>query len=77
MNLFWGCGGKYDSVPTFRICAQIQNLAALQEDWGADSLSAKLFFAAHGGESFSLRETRRDVSLRTFAAPTALETSAD
>jgi len=32
--------------------------------------------AATRAESFSLRETRHDVSLRSFAAPTALETSA-
>jgi hypothetical protein len=29
------------------------------------------------GESFSLRETRHDVSLGAFAASSALETSAD
>jgi len=33
-------------------------------------------FAGTPGESFSLRETGHDVSLRAFAAPTALQTSA-
>jgi hypothetical protein len=37
----------------------------------------QVVFAGNRAESFSLRETRLDVSLRTFASPTALETSAD
>jgi hypothetical protein len=37
----------------------------------------RVVFAGNGAESFSLREMRLAVSLRSFAAPTALETSAD
>jgi len=37
----------------------------------------QVVFAGRCDESFSLREIRHDVSLRAFAAPTALETSAD
>jgi len=43
----------------------------------AEKPNVKVVFVSSRCESFSLREIRLDVSLRAFAAPTALETSAD
>ena len=64
--------GKYDGGSAFGICAQIQNLAGV----GWTLRECEDDFAGTRGESFPLRETRHDVSLIAFAAPTALETSA-
>jgi len=76
MNLFWAFARNMTGPRRFESVHRFKTLRLCQKI-GADLLSAKLFFAALGYESFSLRETRLDVSLRTFAAPTALETSAD
>jgi hypothetical protein len=52
---------------TLRLCTKIVR-------WWA---KRQVVFAGNGAESFSLREMSLAVSLRSFAAPTALETSAD
>jgi hypothetical protein len=75
MNLFWAIvrnmtvARHFESAHRFKtlpLCAK--NLCLI---WRTE-----VVFAGTRVESFSLRETRHDVSLRAFAAPTALETSA-
>src|SRR6202161_1148991 len=53
----------------------MQPLAAPQKNRRLISRTRSRFCGSHA-ESFPLREIRLDVHLRTFAAPTALETSA-
>jgi hypothetical protein len=52
---------------TLQLCSKIVR-------WWA---KRQVVFAGNRAESFSLREMSLAVSLRSFAAPTALETSAD
>jgi hypothetical protein len=75
MNLFWAIARNmtiarhFESVHRFKTlphCAKTRCLI-----WRTE-----VVFAGTGVESFSLRETGHDVSLRAFATPTALETSA-
>jgi hypothetical protein len=75
MNLFWAIARNvtaarhFESVHRFKtlpLCAKSRCLI-----WRTE-----VVFTGTRVESFSLRETGHDVSLRTFAAPTALETSA-
>jgi len=76
MNLFWAivrnmtAARRFESVHRFKtllLCAE--NLCPIRR--------TELVFAGTRAESFSLREIRLDVSLNAFAAPKALETSAD
>jgi hypothetical protein len=76
MNLFWAlvrivtalaCFESSHRFKTLRLCTKIARWLAKRQ----------VVFAGKRAESFSLRETGLDVSLRSFAAPTALETSAD
>jgi hypothetical protein len=76
MNLFWAlvrnmtvtaCFESMHRFKTLRLCPKIVRRWAKRQ----------VVFAGNRAESFSLRETRLAVSLRSFAAPTALETSAD
>jgi hypothetical protein len=76
MNLFWAraenvtprfCREFSHRFKTLRLC--MRDVARL----GGTQLAC----GASRAESFSLRDAGHDVSLRTFAAPTALETSAD
>jgi hypothetical protein len=75
MNLFWAivknvtAVSRFESVRSFKTLPQSAKCAA----WFCEH---KAVFVGTPGESFSLRETGHDVSLRAFAAPTALQTSA-
>jgi hypothetical protein len=75
MNLFWATAGNMTAVRRFESLRRFKTLSR-------SAKSAARFderFVDFGGtraESFSLREIRHDVHLRTFATPTALETSA-
>ena len=62
---------KCHTGSAFRIYAQIQNLAVLRE---IRCLISRTRTSFHGArvESFSLREIRHAVHVRTFAAPAAL-----
>jgi hypothetical protein len=71
-----GSRQKCHSAAAFRIFAQIQNLAVQPEERRLIWRARSCFFGSRA-ESFSLREIRLDVSLNAFAAPKALETSAD
>jgi hypothetical protein len=77
MNFIFGNRAKCDSDLVFRILAQIQNVACFARELRADWAKRQVVHAGNRVESFSLREMKLDVSLRAFAAPTALETSAD
>jgi hypothetical protein len=61
---------RFESSHRFKILRLCKTAAA----WVGDR---QVVFGGSCDESFSLRETSHDVSLRMFAAPTALETSAD
>jgi hypothetical protein len=75
MNLFWAIAGNmtaarhFESLHRFKtlpICAKVvARFCQCQAD-----------FAGSRVESFPLREIGHDVSVRAFATPTALETSA-
>jgi hypothetical protein len=75
MNLFWAIVRNVTAARHFESLHRFKNLP-----------HSPKFIARFGEreddfpvtliESFPLRETGHDVSLRTFAAPTALETSA-
>jgi hypothetical protein len=75
MNLFWAIVRNMTMVRRFESAHRFKTLPL-----GAKNLCltwrTEVVFAGTRVESFSLRETRHDVSLRAFAAPTALETSA-
>jgi hypothetical protein len=77
MNFIFGGCAKCDSDFTFRIFALIQNVACSARELRAGWAKRQVVHAGNRVESFSLRETKLDVSLNAFAAPTALETSAD
>jgi hypothetical protein len=75
MNLFWAIvrnmttAWHFESVHRFKtlpLCAKNRCLI-----WRTE-----VVFTGSRAESFSLREMGHDVSLRAFAAPTALQTSA-
>ena len=66
-----GSWRKCHSGSAFRIHAQIQNLAVLREIRCLISRTRSSFSGARV-ESFSLREIRHAVHVRTFAAPAAL-----
>jgi hypothetical protein len=59
----------FESVRRFKTLARAAKIAGGQ-------CACEAVFEGACGESFSLRETRHDVSLRAFAAPTVLQTSA-
>jgi hypothetical protein len=76
MNLFWAvvrnmtvtaCFESMRRFKTLQLCPKIVRHWAKRQ----------VVFAGNRAESFSLREMRLAVSLRSFAAPTVLETSAD
>jgi hypothetical protein len=75
MNLFWAIAPivtvdrRFDSPHRFKTLPFRPNKAARFCEREVD-------FAGTRVESFSLREMGHAVSLRSFAAPTALETSA-
>jgi hypothetical protein len=64
-------------TPVRRIESSIRfKTLLLQTNPAARFCEAEVGFAGAGAESFPLRDTGHAVSLRTFATPTALETSA-
>jgi hypothetical protein len=75
MNLFWAIARivtvarRFDSLHRFKTLPFRTNLAARFCEREVD-------FAGTRVESFPLREMRHAVSLSSFAAPTALQTSA-
>jgi len=75
MNLFWAIVRNVTAVSRFESVRSFKTLplSAKRAAWFCGRQAA---FAGSLGESFSLRETGHDVSLRAFAAPTALQTSA-
>ena len=76
MNLFWARAEnvtlplRFESPHRFKILRLCKTATA----WVSER---QVVFGGSRDESFSLRETSHDVSISTFAAPTALETSAD
>jgi hypothetical protein len=75
MNLFWAIVRNMTALRRFDSVRRFKTLPL-----GAKAVAGfgrrEVDFAGTGVESFPLREMRHDVSLRAFAAPTALETSA-
>jgi len=76
MNLFWAAArtmtvtGYFEYPRRFRT---LQLCTKIVRCW----VKRQVVFAGNCPESFSLREMRLAVSLKTFAAPQGLETSAD
>jgi hypothetical protein len=76
MNLFWAIAANMTTLRCFESAHRFKTLRLRKEI--ADRFGARqVVFVGIRAESFSLREIRHDVSVRSFAAPTALETSAD
>jgi hypothetical protein len=75
VNLFWAIERNMTAPPHIESLHRFKPLllAAIS---GARICQGEVDFAGTRFESFPLRELRHDVSLRTFAAPTALQTSA-
>jgi len=75
MNLFWAIVGNVTAVVDFESVRSFKTLplSAKRAAWFCGRAAVS---AGTPGETFSLRETGHDVSLRAFAAPTALEISA-
>jgi hypothetical protein len=75
MNLFWAIARNMTAARRLESVHRFKTLALGAKNrcliWRTE-----VVFTGTGVESFSLRETGHDVSLRTFATPTALETSA-
>ena len=76
MNLFWAIVRNVTAVRHFESAHRFKTLRLCTRDV-ARLGGTQLACGASRAESFSLRDAGHDVSLRTFAAPTALETSAD
>jgi hypothetical protein len=76
MNLFWAALRNMTAPRNFESAHKFKTLQ-LCTDGASRFGERQVVFVGSGAESFSLREIRLDVSLRAFAAPTALETSAD
>jgi hypothetical protein len=76
MNLFWAIGKNVTAPRRFESAHRFKTLR-LRRKVASRFGERQFVFAGGCAESFSLREIRHDVSLRAFAAPTALETSAD
>jgi hypothetical protein len=76
MNLFWATMRNMTAHRRFESSHRFKTLRLCKKNasWFGER---QVVFAGTRPESFSLRETRHDVSLKAFAAPTALETSAD
>jgi hypothetical protein len=75
MNLFWAIARNMTAARHFESAHRFKTLRLCTKVAGAIG-ERQVVFAGTRRESFSLREARLDVSLRAFAAPTALETSA-
>jgi hypothetical protein len=75
MNLFWATARNMTTAPRFESVHRFKTLPLCAKSV-ARFRTREVVFAGMRTESFSLRETRHAVSLRAFAAPTALETSA-
>jgi len=75
MNLFWAAVRNVTAVLCFESLRRFKTLPLTAKDAGG-YCGREVVFAGARAESFSLREAGHDVSLRAFAAPTALQTSA-
>jgi hypothetical protein len=75
MNLFWAIMRNMTALRRFESLRRFNPLPRPTKS-AARFSEREVVFRGSPAESFPLRETRLDVSLRTFAAPTALETSA-
>jgi hypothetical protein len=75
MNLFWAIARKMTALRRFESLRRFKTLP-LRASPGGRFRKREVDFAGARVESFPLREMGHDVSLRTFATPTALETSA-
>jgi hypothetical protein len=75
MNLFWA---TMRNMTTLRRFESLRRFNPLPRSKKLDAwfCEREVVFRGSHIESFPLREIRLAVSLRTFAAPTALETSA-
>jgi hypothetical protein len=75
MNLFWAIARNMTAARHFESAHRFKTLPLCVKNrrliWRTE-----VVFTGARAESFSLREIRHDVSLRAFAAPTVLETSA-
>ena len=76
MNLFWARARNVTLPERLESSHRFKTLQLGTKRAGRVS-ALQVVFVGMRDESFSLREIRHDVSVRTFAAPTALETSAD
>jgi hypothetical protein len=75
MNLFCGIVRNVTTVLGFESLRRFKTLPLAAKCAGGFR-ACEVVFGDARGESFSLREIDHDVSLRAFAAPTALQTSA-
>jgi hypothetical protein len=75
MNLFWAIMRNMTALRRFESPRRFNPLPHPTKT-AARFCEREVAFVGSQLESFPLRETKLDVSLRTFAAPTALETSA-
>jgi hypothetical protein len=75
MNLFWAIMRNMKALRRFESLRRFKPLPRPTK-FAAWFCEREVVFGGSQVESFPLRETRLDVSLRTFAAPTAFETSA-
>src|SRR6266404_6919645 len=75
MNLFWAAVRNVTAARHFESLYSFKNLPPCATA-AACFCQREVDFSGTHVESFPLREIRHDVSLRAFAAPTALQTSA-
>jgi hypothetical protein len=75
MNLFWAIAGIVTAVRHFESTHRFKTLPPRAES-PPDFREREVDLAGARMESFTLREIRHDVSLRSFATPMSLETSA-
>jgi hypothetical protein len=75
MKIFWAIVGNLTAAWHFESVRRFRTLP-LDTKAAAGFCEREVDFPGTSVESFSLLEIRHDVSLRAFAAPTALQTSA-
>jgi hypothetical protein len=75
MNLFWAIARNMTVARHFESMHRFKTLPLCAKN-RCPIWRTEVVFAGTRVESFSLRETGHDVSLRAFATSTALETSA-
>jgi hypothetical protein len=75
MNLFWAIGRNVTTPQRFESSYRFKTLS-LRAQAGVRFRKREVDLANGGAESFPLRETRHDVSVKPFAASPALQISA-